>query len=108
MEYLYQIQYLDSYPTYANLDNVVFNVIYQLHGYSGSFMNTITTEQELVVDTSNPNFIPFEQLTKDDIVGWIETTAGVDKINAMKAEIETNIKLSMKPESVRVSPPFSN
>lgn len=108
MEYNYQIQYLDSYPSYADLNNVVCKVIYQLHGYSGSFFNTITTEQEVIIDPSNPNFIPFEQLTKDDVISWIETAAGATKISAMKEELESNIILQMRPESIRVSPPFPN
>jgi hypothetical protein len=107
VEYIYQIQYLDSYPTYSNLDNVVCNVVYQLHGYSGSIMNTINAEQEITIDSSNQNFIPFEQLTNDIIVSWVEATAGTEKITAMKTEIENNIKALMKPESIRVSPPFS-
>jgi hypothetical protein len=107
LEYRYQIDYLDSYPTYSSLDNVVCNVVYQLHGSSGSLMTTIHAQQEIPINSSNPNFIPFEELTKEEVINWIETTEP-DKIAGMKREIETSIIALMKPESVRATPPFPN
>jgi hypothetical protein len=53
-------------------------------------------------DENDPNFIPFENLTKEIILNWVKSNLGQEKIeeieNQHKSVLETRLKEKSNPE----------
>ena len=57
----------------------------------------------LSVDFSDDaEFIPYESLTKEDVVGWLE--AGLDNLDSMKENLSRQIELQKNPVEVYHTP----
>jgi hypothetical protein len=54
---------------------------------------------------SGENFIPYEDLTKERVVGWLESILDVP---AMQLSLEKNIELQINPINVILPLPFKN
>lgn len=50
------------------------------------------------------NFTPFDQLTKDQVVGWLEESLDVD---AMDKSLQENINLQINPVTVTLPPAWN-
>jgi len=51
------------------------------------------------------DFTPYADLTKDQVVGWLESILDVP---AMQLQLDANIELQINPIDVTLPPPFSN
>ena len=107
MDYNYTIYFLESYPNYENYQNVVFRVVYNICAVSGSYTQATTTDQE-VEYTPGSTFVPFDQLTKETVVSWIESSMGPEKLAELKNSLKKGIERKMNPETVLLSPLFEN
>jgi hypothetical protein len=43
-------------------------------------------------DETDPNFVPFEDLTEETVLGWVTATLGEKQISAIETEFETRIQ----------------
>jgi hypothetical protein len=58
------------------------------------------------VGTPTPNaFIPYPDLTEDEVIGWMEETMDVE---ALQLNIAEQIELIINPVYVTLPPPFNN
>ena len=86
------------------LSNVVTNVHWRFQGTEVHEGKTYAAEEygATAVGTPDPlTFTPFEELTKEQVVGWLEETLDVE---AMTARLEANIDLQINPV-VQTLPP---
>ena len=51
------------------------------------------------------DFTPYEELTKDQVCGWLESTLDVP---AMEENLDKQLDLLINPVNVTLPPPFSN
>ena len=56
-----------------------------------------------VEDPDVNNFTPVNELTKEQVVSWIENK--VDSF-ALNIALENNIELQQKPQTILLTPPF--
>ncbi len=92
---------MDCKVSEDNLSDVVFNVHWRCSatedGYSASVYSTCS------VPGPNPaNFVPYDQLTQDEVLGWIWAN-GVDK-DAAEAAVLQQIEMQKNPPVV--APPL--
>jgi hypothetical protein len=53
----------------------------------------------------NPqNFVPYEDVTEDEVIGWLEAVLPVE---AMQASLEANINLQINPTEITLPLPWS-
>ena len=107
IEYSYNIYSLDSYPNYDSYQEVVFRVVYQLVATSGSYSATNTTDQNVEYQPGTP-FVPYDSLTKETVVGWIEYALGAQALEDMKKQLKRNIEQQMNPVTLYLPLPFEN
>jgi|TARA_R110002110_G_scaffold19482_1_gene80465 hypothetical protein len=107
--YNWNCRTVDCYPEQDSETDVVYNVHWVVTGvsdqvdpegnpYSAANIGTQT------LDTSEiTNFIPFEDLTNDEVVAWTKSAMGVDKVNNIEASIQTQINSLITPISITLT-----
>lgn len=72
---------------------------------SSSFIQTSFGKVEF--GPPNPNsFIPFVDVTKELVTGWVESSMGESRINLLKTGLSSSIAYQIHPSSGTVSPPW--
>ena len=109
IDYTINITNMDCFPDHEGEKDVVFSVSYTVIGTSGSYTNGVTASQIIQYDAaSSCPYIPYDQLTKDDVVGWIETHSDPDTLPRIKESIRVAIEDMINPKIVSLPPPFAN
>jgi len=101
--YSWDCKTVDTYPTQDSFSDVVYNVHWRLTGTdeSGEHSATVIGTQTISVETIDAEtFVAFEDLTHDDIVGWVETEMGADRVAELQASLDSQIADKIAPKSV--------
>ena len=104
--YSWKINALDAKIHENNLDNVIYTIHWSFIGQddseepvSASSIGTLGVQY----NPENP-FIPYADLTKEDVVGWLE--AGLD-VDSMKKNIDRQIELKIHPVNETLRPDWN-
>jgi len=120
--YKWNISSLDCYPEQSGQQNVVFKIYYYVEAFSSETHTVINVDgsaSEIPYQASMPRitqvtyklgdtFIPFNDLTKEQVINWINddlTDAGIIKIIA---DLDEKIENQKNPQIVSPSLPWSN
>jgi len=85
---------LESYPTASGETDVVFLVHWQLHGYTGSgdmytgsyYESMLIGTQTIPTPESGSTFIPYNELTKDIVYGWVTSSMEASYSGSVEAK----------------------
>ena len=97
---------VDVYPTSGDNADVVYNVHWRVTGvsdqldandnpYSSTIIGTQTLSTEEIVD-----FVPFEELTHEQIVTWTQDAIGAEQVTEMENNLNNQIDALITPTSV--------
>ena len=100
---------VDVYPAQGDNTNVVYNVHWIATGvsdqvdadgnpYTGRVIGT-----EMLDTSTITNFIPFENLTNETIVGWTKDAMGVGRVTEIESNLESQIDALITPVSVTMT-----
>jgi len=107
--YNWNCKTVDCYPEQNNEADVVYNVHWIVTGtsdevdpqgspYSATNIGTQT------LDTSQiTNFIPFDQLTNDEVVAWTKGAMGDEQVASIEASVQSQIDSLITPTSVTLT-----
>ena len=107
--YNWNCKTVDCYPEQNNEADVVYNVHWIVTGVSDQlnpegiayYANNIGTQ---TLDTSQiTTFIPFEDLTNDEVVAWTQVAMGEEQVASIEASIESQINSLITPTSVTLT-----
>lgn len=87
-----------------DLSDVVIVVHWRYNAVSEEYFAD-TYGATVVPMPSGDNFIPYNNLTKEQVVSWLEAILDVP---AMQLQLEANIELQINPINVTLPPPFLN
>ena len=59
--------------TVPNPTGYVINVIFNVSGTDGTYTAEIGGNIQFTPEQNQPDFVPYDQLTQDEIIGWINT-----------------------------------
>ena len=101
--YNWKINALDAKIHENDLDNVIYTVHYTFIGQDDSEEPVMASSIGTLGVQYNPEepFIQYDDLTKEDVVGWLE--AGLD-VEAMKQNIDNQIELKKNPVDETLRP----
>ena len=94
---------VDAYPQDGEYTDLVYNVHYIVSGEDeiGNVATNIGTQS---LDVSDVNeFIPFEDLTNEVVVGWTKAALGEEQVASIEANIAAQIEQMIKPTSVTLT-----
>jgi hypothetical protein len=94
--YKWQISQLDAKIHQDNLDNVIYNIHWRLIGSDDSDPPYRSSQIGVcsVKYVDGEPFIPYADLTKENVISWLESTLDVESI---KQEIDSKIELQKNP-----------
>ena len=101
--YSWRITALDAKIHENDLDNVIYTVHYTFIGQDDSEEPVMASSIGTLGVQYNPEdpFIEYDDLTKEDVVGWLE--AGLD-VETMKQNIDSQIELKKNPVDETLRP----
>jgi len=95
--YTWNILKIEVTPSYEGLSDIVCNVDFEYTGTNEDGVSH-TIERRIPFYTVDPNnYTPYNKLTKDQVVNWIETSINMDSINKLM-EYEISIKARPEPQ----------
>ena len=105
--YSWVITALGSYPEYQGEQNVVFVIYANYTGTDGKFSSSIEISQSLILDSNQP-FIPYANLTENQVMGWLLAALTPQQIDQMQATIATQINADEQQSYIQLPLPWSN
>jgi hypothetical protein len=94
---------LYCYPEVEGETDVIFKVDYQVFAQDGEYKAQIWRNIELTY-VAGGTFIPYNQLTNDIVIGWIQTQLGEEQVTNYNNLVTQNVN-AQKPTNV-VTPPL--
>ena len=107
--YNWNCKTVDCYPEQNNEADVVYNVHWIVTGVSDEVDSegnpySATKIGTQTLDTSQiTNFIPFDQLTNDEVVAWTKGAMGDEQVASIEASIQSQIDNLITPTSVTLT-----
>ena len=104
--YNWNCKTVDCYPEQDNEADVVYNVHWIVTGVSDQLdpqgvAYSATSIGTQTLDTSQiTNFIPFEDLTNDEVVAWTQGAMGAEQVTQIESSIQGQIDRLITPTSV--------
>ena len=78
---------------------------YEVVGVDSTYSASISNIARFSTESVSP-FIPYEDLTEADVIGWIQAELGVDGVNNLEACIQGQIDSQINPPVVPVNTPL--
>ena len=102
--YTWTITNLQCLPTHEGKSNVVCSVGFSVSATDG--VNTASVPNTLMMSyDENQNFIEYEGLTSDTVLGWVRNALGADGISSTQANLDEILsKLANPPVITRTLP----
>ena len=106
--YVWDVSTVDTYPTKDSNSDVVHNVHWRLKAIDGVNKDTddefLTAEvygsQDLNTDSIS-SFTAFGSLDAAKVQSWVESAMGADGVKELKANLDQQIAIKVKPTSVQ-------
>ena len=102
MTYDWNCKTVDVHPQEEGETNVVYNVHWIVTGTEEDYSATNIGTQ-IVTLNSEADFIPFEDLTNEIIVGWTKDAMGEEQVQAIEDNIASQIAELKNPTSVTMT-----
>lgn len=65
-----------------------------------------TVGSRTTLPNSESTFIPYEELTEEIVINWLQNALGVDGVNNAKAQVQTYIDNMINPPAVPLDTPL--
>lgn len=105
------INYVWDFPTFrvkikqGDLEDVVYIVDWTCTASNGEGVSLQSYGQAMVPAPNPETFIPFSDLTKEQVQSWVETSLGAVFVQSMQAALAEGIELTVHPiEAVMPAP----
>lgn len=106
--YEWNIYQLDTYPQYEGQSDVVFKAYWTITGLNeNGISGFVKGIQDITLNPDDP-YIPYNDLTKDQIISWVQTAMGPDQITIHEVNIDTQINEKVNPMVVVLPLPWNN
>lgn len=91
--------------TIAGEQNYVVIANYSVVGVDGTYEASISNIARFSTESVSP-FIPYEDLTEADVIGWIQADLGTDGVDNLYACIQGQIDSQANPPVVPMNTPL--
>lgn len=85
INYTWEFNPLESYPTASGQTDVVFKAHWQLYASTGSYTEVQIGVQDIASYESGSSFIPYNELTKEIVFGWVTASMETQSSGSVEA-----------------------
>ena len=96
---------MSCYPQADQHQDVVFQVGWRCNATDGTFDATQYGSVGVTYNASEP-FIPYAQLTQDQVIGWVKESLGAEQVSMIEAGLATQIANQINPPVVTLPNPW--
>jgi len=107
--YEWNCKTVDVHPTKGSETDVVYNVHWIVTGVSdeldpdgNAYQSSSIGTQTVPLDPES-EFIPFDELTNEIVVGWTKEAMGEEQVTSIETGIQQAIDLEINPTSVTMT-----
>ena len=100
------VEQMSCYPQAEGQTDVVFNVAWRANATDGTYNATSYGTVGITYVAGSP-YTPYDQLTQDQVVGWVQDALGQEQVDAIDAGLATNIANQVNPPTVTPPLPWS-
>jgi len=104
METIWKITNLKRIPGNDLVIEAEYGVTFKLEDEMDRRFGLVTLEG----DSNDPNFIPYENLTEDIVIGWVKSVLGAESIAALESELQQELQSRIdeknNPEFIEENP----
>ena len=104
--YTWAILQMDAYPELNGMTDVVFTVHWTLTGIDGTYIGSVYDSTGVSLVEGSP-FTPYADLTETQVIEWVQSTLGEEKIMAYEADIAEQITSQIYPTVITPALPWS-
>jgi len=97
------VSQMDCYPEKEGEQDVVFIVHWRCNGADGQYSGTAYGTQGVTYEAGAP-FTPYADLTKAQVIGWVQASMGIERVAEIEASVSNQIENQKNPPVV--SPPL--
>lgn len=103
---------LEAYPTASGHEDVIFIVHWQYHAstgsqdVTGSYYTATSIGTIGIPMTTGSAFIPYPDLTFNDVEGWVVTAMGTGSVESLQASLSQSIVNQINPPVVYLPNPW--
>ncbi len=100
---------LEAYPTASGETDVIFIVHWQYHASEVVETTTYTSTSIGTIGiplTTGSAFIPYPELTFDDVENWVVTAMGPEQVTSLQNGLAQNIANQINPPVVTLQSPW--
>jgi len=106
MEYNWIIKAMDCVPQEDGKSDVVVTAHWVVLATDGTYTSSVYGAQPFTYDAAKA-FIPYESLTKDEVVGWVQAGMGIDAVTALQENLDKQIENQINPPIVTLPLPWA-
>jgi len=88
--YIWTVVAMKAYPEQDGYQDVVCGVNWICTGTDAAYSYGYYGGTSIELDPNEP-FIPYDQLTQDEVLGWVQSALGPEGIAAVYSEIDVQI-----------------
>jgi len=103
-QFFWAVNSMTAYPQYAGETDVVFQIAWVLSATDGTYNAAAYGSVDTTYVAGSP-FTPYNELTLDQVNGWVATALGPDGIAKAQADCDAAIAAQQDP-NLPVMPPL--
>ena len=85
------------YTLQAPQPDYVVNCLWTLSGVQDQYSASIDGNTQFAIKQSDPNFVPYDQLTEETVIGWVQASLGEQGIANFEANVQGQIDSQINP-----------
>ena len=101
------IEQMNCYPTADGQTDVVFNVAWRANATNGIYNATAYGTVGVTYEAGSP-YTPYDQLTQAQVVGWVQSALGEERVASIEANLATQIDNQVNPPVVNPPLPWAS
>ena len=96
---------MTCYPQHQGQTNVVFNVCWRVNANDGAYSATRYGTAQVSYNAELP-FTSYDQLTQDQVIGWVQDAIGPEQVALIESSLATDIADQINPPAITLSLPW--
>lgn len=107
--YTWKIAAMDAYTKQGDYTDVVYTIHWRYNAVDQSASYSAEVYGAQSVAPYNPesgSFVPFDDLSKDVVVGWLTGSMGEDRVIELRSVLDNQINEQKNPKTIVLSPPW--